>query len=46
MKAAMCEIYFEDCIEEWTEVNLDPKIAKLEEIIGKAESQLNLQKQT
>ena len=46
MKAAMCEVYYEDSIEEWIEVNLDPRIVKLQEVIDKAESQLQLHKQT
>ena len=45
MKAAMCEVYYEDSIEEWIEVNLDPRIVKLQEVIDKAESQLQLHKQ-
>ena len=46
MKAAMFEIYYDDCIEEWIEVNLDPRIVKLQEVIDKAESQLQLHQRT
>ena len=46
MKAAMCEVYYEDSIEEWIEVNLEPRIVKLQEVIDKAESQLQLHKQS
>ena len=35
MKAAMCEVYYDDCIEEWIEVNLESKMKKLKEVLDK-----------
>ena len=40
MKAAMSEVYYEDCIEEWIEVNLESRMKKLQEVIDIGESQL------
>ena len=38
MTAALTDVFYDDCVHEWIEVNLEPKIRKLAEVVQKGES--------
>ena len=46
MTAALKQVFYPDCVEEWIEVNFSGRISKLEEILEKANGQLKYEAKT